>query len=75
MFLDSRYFGLANAAIAMEIAEKIGDRQPKSKLNDSVKRFPATTRHALAALLNFTTTILSKRAHHAAVNETLEVNR
>lgn len=65
MFFDSKNFGLVDAAIAMEIAETIG----------SAKRSPGIARHALAALINFTTAILGRSAHRDAADKTLQFNR
>ena len=38
MMFDSKHLGLVDAAIAMEIAEKIDNGQPKKKLADSLQQ-------------------------------------
>ncbi|MBC7870244.1 MAG: hypothetical protein H7Y09_05345 [Chitinophagaceae bacterium] len=37
MFLDNNHFGIVDVAIALEIASKIDDGQPKPKLSDALK--------------------------------------
>lgn len=67
MFFDSKKFGLVDLAIAIEIAKKIDDGQPKPKLIDSVKRW-------LGTALNITTTILGRQTRRANVTEALSIN-